>query len=142
MAREDARYVNDFKLHPVDRMARRVTSGGVHFDHTVNNPCPMWDAPPPTVSVTGAGEKNNPNFVDFTGRRLGRLVVVGKLPREENDRTAGWLVRCDCGMYTRRQASALKNPLFKGECGRCENMRKLRRWDEFQRTGRWPDSNG
>ncbi len=46
-----------------------------------------------------------PSFVDFTGRRFGRLVVIKRLP-VVNKKTF-WRCKCDCGKVTRSRADSL-----------------------------------
>jgi hypothetical protein len=40
-------------------------------------------------------EKNMPKFIDLTGQKFGRLMVIKRAPNK-NNRTA-WLCECECG---------------------------------------------
>lgn len=120
---------------PVDRVAARVTSRGEHFSGFPNptdevcvpHPLPMRPVP------------LNPDLKDLTGKRFGRLVVVGLSTIQNNTRyleidpllrklttpkrnRSRWLCRCDCGMYTLKTGS---NILYFAEWSKCFQCRKL-----------------
>lgn len=40
----------------------------------------------------------NYNFIDLTGKRIGKLVVI-KLINDGNKKERTWLCKCDCGNY-------------------------------------------
>lgn len=48
--------------------------------------------------------------IDLTGQRFGQLTVIEKVnnPRENNDRSAYWLCKCDCGGETITSGHSLK----------------------------------
>lgn len=39
-------------------------------------------------------------FIDMTGQRYGRLIVLGRSPEVRRDKHIQWLCRCDCGQDT------------------------------------------
>lgn len=53
-----------------------------------------------------------PKFIDLTGQRFGRLVVIRK---EKSASQTRWLTRCDCGVERVVQGGNLKN----GTCKSC-----------------------
>jgi hypothetical protein len=65
-----------------------------------------------------------PSFEDFTGRRIGRLTVVGRSGKK--DRGTRWLVRCDCGRYEGRRTKTLKN-LRSDRCSECDRLDQIRK---------------
>lgn len=50
---------------------------------------------PPARQISGCIEKCMPSIVDYTGKQLGRLSVIERLP--PNGRNVRWLCRCACG---------------------------------------------
>lgn len=87
-----------------------------------------WDAPPPMRAITKA-ERCNPQFVDVTGKRMGRLTVVGILhePDAKPDRKARWVVRCACGDYEVRTAKSIKKAAPENRCFNCETLGIIQR---------------
>lgn len=63
---------------------------------------------------------------DLTGKRFGKLVVLGKSDRTDNGRNFPfWHVLCDCGTEKDVDGAALKGGLTKTcGCGRAANFRK------------------
>lgn len=69
----------------------------------------------------------DPGFVDMTGRKIGRLTVVGYLGK--GHKGALWLVRCACGAFERRVTRTLKRSAVDGRndrCGECGYLDELR----------------
>lgn len=92
-----------------------------------------FDGPPPLAPIT-ASHRRNPSFVDQTGRRVGRLVVLGRIDRDaagivnRDDRGAAWAVRCNCGAYEYRRAKKLKTYTADGfhMCSDCSYVEDLK----------------
>ena len=59
--------------------------------------------------------------VDFTGKRFGRLVVIGKSEDfyvyPNGDRDFKWICQCDCGNITVTRGNTLRNSKFNQSCG-------------------------
>lgn len=114
---------------PVDRVAARVTRPGVHFDDTkkVREWDNHWSTQPKVVELT-ALQRNATGFVDLTGVRTGRLVVVGLLPKGNRRKGAVgvWVVRCDCGDFETRKSKVLKQRRADDCCSRCQYNRALK----------------
>jgi len=73
---------------------------------------------------------------DLTGRMVGLLSVLG-MARDTNGR---WVVRCVCGIYSLRNAKAIKNSEnTQDRCELCRYKAFLKRDDHFRRTGRDSD---
>ncbi len=120
-------------LSPFDRVASQVTSKGEHYDphHALgkvhsSEPLPMRD-------LTN-GEKHNPEFIDFSGSKFGRLTVMGISGDVKSNKIGGmaWVVRCVCGAYEIRRTKYVKacvggnNPgLDEPMCDWCNATRKL-----------------
>lgn len=80
-------------------------------------------------------QEGTPLEDDLTGRRVGRLTVVGP----SSKRPARWVVRCDCGVFSIRKARAIRNPENTSDCcGTCGYLAALRRNHCFALTGRYP----
>lgn len=69
-------------------------------------------------------------LIDYTGRRFGRLVVIGRAPNYlspgDSVMTTRWTCVCDCG----KTVVALKNNL---KSGRTKSCGCLRRENKFGR---------
>ena len=88
-----------------------------------------WYENPPPMKPLPDGHKDDPYFVDFTGREFGRLTVLGLWDKEANWR-ASWVCRCKCGYYCTRSSKSLKvaargGNTFLPMCGRCDYQTKL-----------------
>lgn len=78
---------------------------------------------------------------DLTGRRAGRLVVIGYHSRRKSNGRM-WVVRCQCGTYEVRKGSKLteERPADAPEltCADCEVLRHAQQAHHAAVTGRWP----
>lgn len=73
---------------------------------------------PPTQSI---------GFTDLTGRRVGKLFVMGLfVERRETSTAAQWVVKCDCGSFELRHSGALRSDNDAAECYRCEATHRPR----------------
>lgn len=102
---------------PIDRIARRVTLPGERFESRKVIQTNDSDLPIATRRPTRQ-ERALPEFLDLTGTKQGRLLVLG----QHAEKQGLWVVRCDCGIYTTRRSKALKNPKNNGD--RCESCRQ------------------
>jgi hypothetical protein len=126
---------------PQDATAGKVTSRGVHYDPKIDVKARKYsdvpthsDAPSKCVPVP-----NVPNFVNLTGRKFGRLTVVGYLGRlnPKNEKKSSWLCRCVCGDYATRKAASIKNPNNAEDCcAKCLAWRVTKR--RYEREGARP----
>jgi len=57
--------------------------------------------------------KESPNFADLSGTKFGKLLVTGWLGKGK------WQVKCDCGNYTKRKGSSLKDENVGFACAEC-----------------------
>ena len=106
-------------LRPINGLAARVASPG--FQYTPDKKVQTADSPFP---IAIHRPRRLPGAQDLTGRRQGRLVVVG-LARDTRKR---WVVRCDCGTFTLRTAKAIQNPAnAEDRCEHCRHAAWLRR---------------
>ena len=121
---------------PINKTAALVMSKGVHYKpnkkvQTIESANPL-----PTVSLSIQNIKN-PNFIDCTGKKIGRLTVIGLYKLG-----VGWVCRCDCGMYcVRRQKSILNEKNTPERCEECRHLAYLKNSEHFRRTGKNSDIN-
>lgn len=118
---------------PVDSVAARVTSPGVHFNPDKRLQQEIWEAPPECDPMPN----NLPD--DLSGTRRGRVVIVRYFGRTESGKHA-WLARCVCGKYEIREGASWRRGLRKGKddlgCQYCNHHQYLKRNDEYHRLGR------
>ena len=62
--------------------------------------------------------KNNPNFVDLTGRRIGKLTVIEYLNKSSERNRSLWLCKCDCGKEVELPSEFITRKV-KMSCGYC-----------------------
>lgn len=77
----------------------------------------------------------NPQFKDLTGVKFGRFTVMGK-----STEYRGWVVRCQCGMWSVRNHKAITKPNnTKDRCNECNYKLKLKAKHHFERFGTYND---
>lgn len=117
-------------LMPFDKTASMVTGRGESFEYSPPKDVVHSETPIATRRATPR-EKLDPEYVDLTGIRAGRLIVMGidaSSPQEKRR----WVVRCQCGDYEIRRAKVIKRWL-EGEnvssamCHECGYTQKLLR---------------
>ena len=124
---------------PIDAVAGRVTSRGTHWNPRKTFSGPNSDLPLP-IRAANYSEKNNSAWADLTGRKVGRLTVLGiyAIAAVGKNKKQAWVVRCQCGRYETRTARAIRNPENKEDyCEMCYHLRCVKKSEEFRRTGRW-----
>jgi hypothetical protein len=92
---------------PVDKTASRVTRSGEHFefkrgDHVTVSRTPLPTRPIPLSSL------NSGNFVRYTGKKIGRLTVVGLAEKKKGRKSCLWVCRCSCGNFVHRTSKYLR----------------------------------
>lgn len=120
------------KLRPVDSLAARVTSPGVHYVPDKKHGSPVFYAPPKTRQAT-ATERLIPGYQDLVGITRGRLTTIGIL----DAKGIKWVMRCNCGSYVIRTSKAIKNDKNVADC--CEDCRHIlyqKRTSLWRRTGK------
>lgn len=121
---------------PVNGTAARVMARGEHFAYTPHPGSGDSDLPLPTKAVT-ADHRNNPDFVDLTGRVVGRLKVVGLSAIKQGR----WVCWCACGSYTLRKAQGLKDEtVVSAPCDQCYLMALSKKREHIRRTGKLRDT--
>lgn len=107
---------------PLNATAGRVTAKGWEYTPDIAASAQEWDGPPEIVRPSET-HLRNPCFVDLTGVKYGRLVVLGMM-QETSGNSALWVCRCACGKYVGRRAKAIKTQ--KGDrCVGCDHTRHL-----------------
>jgi hypothetical protein len=93
---------------PQNATAARVTSKGVHYEPDVQYGT-HWhaDTPPRTRPIPAISQYT---CADLIGRKFGRLTVIGLAADYNPKKSARWVVRCACGDYETRKATAIRNP--------------------------------
>lgn len=113
---------------PVNSQAAKQMGKGVDF-----NPLKKMEGTyhnmPKMRSVDSAMLKQ-PDFIDFTGNRFGKLKILGLLDTASSTK-ASWVCRCDCGMYTNRKSKSLKVAMrggnsFVDTCDQCRYLNWIR----------------
>ena len=115
-------------LTPVDRVARRVTAKGEHWEPMMTR---NWRECPKTMENPPAEYDPRPiKAPDITGVRRGRMTAVRHYKTAHADKGL-WLVRCDCGLYEfRRWKKWLNHFNALDACSRCDEA-------HFVRTGEY-----
>ena len=123
---------NIYARTPINKTAAIVIGRGFYYEPNkivLTNDSDMPIATRPFTKV----ELRNKSFIDLTGVRVGRFIVIGV----SKDFKGGWVVRCDCGMYSTRKAKAIKNPEnVQDRCEHCRHLAFLKRNSLCRRTGR------
>jgi len=119
----------------VNKTAALVVGSGFHYEPNKKIQNNDSDMPLPIVKMTKE-IKSQSSFVDFTGLRFGRFVVLGIA----RDYKSSWVVRCACGKYTTRRAKAIENPSNDHDrCEHCRHLAHLKRTDHWKQTGKDKD---
>jgi hypothetical protein len=116
---------------PVDKTAARQMSGGVHWDAKKKINQTHRDAPCRMIPIP-AGTPNH------TGKKFGRLTVVGLIERNGHHKGPLWQVRCVCGQYETRRGKTVKNASDADMCQMCAHLEQLKRKEREWREGRNP----
>lgn len=79
-----------------------------------------------------------PRFIDLTGRRFGRLVVLARVGHASGNLDTVWRCRCDCGNETDARASRMKGG-SKASCGCLRSEAKRAAAKDFtgRKYGKW-----
>jgi len=112
---------------PVNKTAALQAAPGEHWEPAVS--IMNHYAEPPTMKPVTQCMLTD-NFTDFTGRKFGRLTVLGLMQKASKNTKASWVCRCTCGDYCTKTARNLKASTNGGDnfmCGRCNYLQKLRR---------------
>ena len=127
-----------FTRQPVNRTAARVISTGVHYTPSTKG-CRNDSENPIHTRPASMRDRAQKEFTDLTGRRIGRLTVIGIA---KTTAKLQWVVRCDCGTYSIRNAKAIKNKQnTQDRCDHCRHLAYLKRAEVKRRTGRDVDIN-
>lgn len=120
---------NVYSSVPVNKTAAIVTSPGFSYDppKKVQNGFSKLPIPcePNPINV--------PNDYVLTGKKFGRLTVMGRIPNMK----ARWSCRCDCGYYVIRTNKAIRNPENKFDrCDHCRHSLFIKREQIYLKTGK------
>jgi len=125
---------------PVNQAAARTMGRGVHFESKKVIAQRHWAAPPKTIPASQVTDPAG-TFIDLSGIKFGRFVVIGYLGKPKGHSL--WLVRCACGDYESRKSKAIRNPDNHGDrCDNCRQLAFLKRREAYLRnpTAPQPDS--
>lgn len=144
---------------PINLTAWRVIQPGYHFVVEIPKKHLIWDICPPIEPIPVDMKKQN-NFIDFTGKRYGRLTILGRsaihsvhVKRkaiainktqfiiENKPRETGhcrWVVRCSCGLYELRSSSVIKKEPPLDRCYVCNKMLQSKRSEFYRNHERSP----
>lgn len=117
---------------PLNREAAVVRDGSGDGATRVANIQGVYDAPFLTMPCPS-------RFDDQTGKRLGRLTVIGFVDNKQTNSgkncPARWLCKCVCGRYTTRKVASLYNALHAAQskenyhvfaCAECATEQRIR----------------
>lgn len=112
---------------PINAQAAKQMGRGQTWEPSVQ--VSDWLGIMPELRSTDYSKRNNPEFVDYTRRKFGRLTVLGIMKKSGNG-PASWVCRCVCGYFCTRRAKSLRlaekgGNGFVDRCGRCEYQRKI-----------------
>ena len=115
-------------LKPVDRTAKNVVSPGFQYSPDKVVTQPHFEVCPPMRPAPGSRDGT---FVDLTGTKFGRFVVLGVYDAPRNKNTVlTWVCRCACGHYETRKTKAVRNPANADDCcAYCQHLKYLKRKD-------------
>lgn len=120
------------KLSPINSLARIVTMRGEQYAPDKKVLTGDREFPIPVRKPTH-NELGMPEFVNLTGKNVGRLTVLGMAKSMKGK----WVVRCSCGIYTTRHSRALKNPANADDmCEHCRHLEYLKKAERFRTTGK------
>lgn len=116
---------------PQNATAAKVTAKGVHWEPEYNM-AKHWhsDTLPPMRKIPPDTAKS---CADLPGKRFGRLTVIGLSDRTTKN-GALWVVRCACGDYEHRKATAVRNPDNSDDmCRKCYTLELVKK--RYKRLG-------
>lgn len=131
-------------LYPVDRVATRVIGRGEQPPAIRPQSTRAHSDVPFPFHTPDSRQLNDPMFTDLTGRKFGRLTVLG-IAELRTKGTAGkrginWVVRCVCGNYEMRKSKYIKQCLngnesaLEAKCEWCDlNDRMRKRVGRFEK---------
>ena len=115
---------------PVNSTAALVVGKGTHWAPLSYRGEREWSTPP-DIGVISSSARADPNFRDFTGTALGRLVCVGIAAEPRSKSTGGskWVMRCSCSNFVIRSTRALKKQANSDDCcSTCQALRAIRHY--------------
>lgn len=132
---------------PLNATAGRVTSKGQHFEGKGLQSEISWEVPPALMKI-GPTHWNNPSFIDWTGKAIGRLTVLGLAADGHREGMGGvWVCRCSCGRFVGRRAKGLKieraDTVMCNQCSYTQHLRysasgdRARHRAESEKARKW-----
>lgn len=109
-------------LHPVDRVAKRVTDQGSEYQFPINTGTMVHSETPLPTKPSKSKRK-------IVGTKFGRLQVIGLFSlRKSSEGKNLWVVRCACGRYEVRTGKAIFNPKNADDCcHKCRHTEQVKR---------------
>jgi hypothetical protein len=119
---------------PINKTAAIVISKGFEYKSKIKN-LNNESKNPLEIKLPTTKNKNNKNFIDFTGFRFARFTVIGMSTAPYR-----WVVRCDCGVYCIRKRRAINNPEnVQDRCLECKHLAHIKKRYSYIATGRNQD---
>jgi hypothetical protein len=87
------------------------------------------------IKSCGCLSRETVRYVNETGNRYGRLLVLEKIPQKKGEYPVRWRCRCGCGKETIVSGSALRSNNTKS-CG-CRHRGAVRKNEAGKRYGKW-----
>lgn len=118
---------------PINRASAMMFARGVKPDHGKIDYRIHWEICPQIHSPQMVAKLYHIKSQDLTGRRQGRLKVVGL----SKDMAGRWVTRCDCGDYEARSSKAITNPRNTNDsCSKCRKLDQAKRSHYYHMTGK------
>lgn len=114
---------------PVNSTAARVVARGESFAYRQLETEICSSVPLPM--------KDSGEYDDLSGRKLGRLKVLGRYDANKNR----WVCKCLCGNYCVRSAIAIAKQAPDAACAQCYLQAVSRRHEYERRTGKHKDTS-
>lgn len=119
-----------FASKPVNKQTAMANSGGYTYAPKIKEGARTSQICPPILPMSPRVPE------DLTGKKFGRLTVVGYGGRHKNKHVTQWVVRCVCGNFEYRRSKSINNPSnFGDRCQECDAILHLKRQDYINRFG-------
>ena len=114
---------------PINSTANRVIRKGIHYDSGIRR---KHLGERPRLLKELQKESLPRNFIDYSGVKYGRCIVIGKCQKKNQEKkrgkTARWLVKCSCGLYMTLDAKHIKKNLQNQDamCAKCKHEEEIK----------------
>ena len=118
-----------FASRPVNKQTALANSGGYTYKPNMQKGVKTTQTCPPILPLSPKIKE------DLTGKKCGRITVVGYGGRDKRQNVAKWVIRCVCGNYEFRRSQKINLNLSYDRCQECWAIARLRRSDLINQFG-------